>query len=97
MQEEKKPIDSHTKLDYNETTNKRGKKGVIMKKAWIDGICCEGCARDVKHVLESIYGISDVQVFCLEGYALFEGFVSHKVIEEALKEEGYSLKEIEKC
>ncbi len=65
-----------------------------MKKALIESICCEGCARDVKHILEGIYGISKVVVSCEGGYALFEGYVSAKVIEEALKEEGYHLVEI---
>lgn len=65
-----------------------------MKKAIIEGICCEGCARDVKHVLEGIYGISNVVVSYEEGYSTFEGYVSAKVIEEVLKEEGYHLVEI---
>ncbi|MBN2504017.1 MAG: heavy-metal-associated domain-containing protein [Bacilli bacterium] len=65
-----------------------------MKKAIIKGMCCEGCARDVKHVLESIYGITNVKVSCEDGTALFDGFVSKKIIEEALRKEGYQLTEI---
>jgi len=66
-----------------------------MKKAIIKGICCEGCAKDVKHVLESIYGVSQVQVFCNEGYALFSGFVSKQVVADCLSEAGYQLEDIE--
>lgn len=65
-----------------------------MKKAVINNICCAGCARDVKHVLESIYGISNVQVSVEGGYATFEGFVSTKIISDALALEGYELVEI---
>lgn len=65
-----------------------------MKKAIIKGMCCEGCARDVKKVLEGIYGISKVEVFCDEGYAIYEGFVSKKVISDILAEEGYQLVDI---
>ncbi|MDD3478219.1 MAG: heavy-metal-associated domain-containing protein [Candidatus Izemoplasmatales bacterium] len=67
-----------------------------MKKAMISNICCEGCARDVKHVLEGIYGISEVQVSVEGGYATFEGYVSEKVIKQALSEEGYQLQKMEK-
>lgn len=67
-----------------------------MKKAIISNICCEGCARDIKHVLESIYGVTDVVVSKEDGYASFEGYVSEKVISQALEEEGYHLVKIEK-
>jgi len=65
-----------------------------MKKAYIEGICCEGCARDVKHILEGIYGITDVKVSCEDGSATFDGYVSSKVIEDALNSEGYRLIEV---
>lgn len=67
-----------------------------MKKAIIKNICCEGCARDVKYILENIYGITNVYVSVDEGYATFEGYVSEKVITQALKEEGYQLEKIVK-
>jgi copper chaperone CopZ len=67
-----------------------------MKKAIIEGMCCEGCAKDVKFVLSSIYGISDVHVYLQEGYATFEGFVSKDVIASALLVEGYRLVDIVK-
>lgn len=67
-----------------------------MKKAIIENICCEGCAKDVKHVLENIYGVSSVSVSCEGGYALFDGFVSTEVIKTALADEGYHLVDIVK-
>jgi len=67
-----------------------------MKKAFIEGICCDGCARDVAHILSNIYGITDVSVDCERGFATFEGFVSKEVVAEALAQEGYRLISIEK-
>ena len=67
-----------------------------MKKAFISNICCEGCARDVKFILENIYGITNVTVSLDGGYATFEGYVSEKVISQALEEEGYHLDKIVK-
>jgi len=67
-----------------------------MKKAIISNICCEGCARDIKYVLERIYGITDVTVSKEGGFATYEGYVSEKVISQALKEEGYHLDKIVK-
>jgi len=67
-----------------------------MKKAIIEGMCCEGCAKDVKFVLSNIYGLTDVKVFLTEGYATFEGFVSKEVISNALTLEGYRLVDLVK-
>lgn len=67
-----------------------------MKKAFIDGICCDGCARDVMHILSNIYGVTNVTVDCEQGFATFDGFVSKEVISEALAQEGYRLVTIEK-
>jgi copper chaperone CopZ len=68
-----------------------------MKKAIIEGMCCEGCACDVKSVLAGIYGITNVTVSLAEGFATFDGFVSKDVIAAALAEEGYRLVGIEKA
>jgi copper chaperone CopZ len=67
-----------------------------MKKAIIQGMCCPGCAKDVKAVLSGIYGISNVQVFLEQGYALFDGYVSKEVIAATLEREGYHLVDIVK-
>jgi len=68
-----------------------------MKKAIIEGMCCPGCAKDVKNILTGIFGITNVEVSLEGGYALFEGFVSKEVIAEALAPEGYKLIRIEKA
>jgi len=67
-----------------------------MKKAIIEGICCEGCARDIVHILNGIYGISNVKVSVEDCSATYEGFVSQEVIRTALASEGYRLITIEK-
>lgn len=67
-----------------------------MKKAVIEGMCCEGCARDVKNVLAGIYGIQNVTVSLTGGYATYDGFVSKEVIAAALATEGYRLVSLEK-
>lgn len=67
-----------------------------MKRAIIEGMCCEGCARDVKTVLAGIYGITDVTVSLSGGYATYDGFVSKDIIAATLAAEGYRLVAIEK-
>jgi len=67
-----------------------------MKKAMIEGMCCAGCANDIKYILSNIYGISNVSVSFEEGYAIFDGFVSKDIIASALSDEGYRLIDIEK-
>jgi copper chaperone CopZ len=67
-----------------------------MKKAVIEGMCCEGCARDVKNVLSGIYGITNVVVNLSGGFATFDGFVSKEVVAEVLRAEGYRLVSLEK-
>ena len=68
-----------------------------MKKALIEGMCCAGCAKDIKFVLSNIYGISNVNVIFEEGYATFDGFVSKDIIASALLDEGYRLIDIVKA
>ena len=67
-----------------------------MKKAIIDNMCCEGCANEVKRIFESIYGINYVSVSLEESTVIYEGYVSQKVIEEALQGTSYNLVQIEK-
>lgn len=69
----------------------------MVKKAIINGMCCDGCTRDVKAVLSKIYGITVIEVSLAGGYALFEGFVSKDIIADALSEEGYRLIDIVKA
>ncbi|MBN2541117.1 MAG: heavy-metal-associated domain-containing protein [Bacilli bacterium] len=67
-----------------------------MKKAIVEGMCCNGCAEEVKHIFQNIYGISNVSVDREEDAVTYEGFVSKRVIEEALHDTSYTLKSIQK-
>jgi len=67
-----------------------------MKKAIIEGMCCNGCAEEAKHIFTNIYGISNVSVSLDDESITYEGFVSKRVIEDALKGTSYTLVSIEK-
>jgi len=67
-----------------------------MKKAIIDGMCCEGCANEVKHIFENIYGIKNVEISEDRTYVIYEGFVSKRIVQEALINTNYKLVNIEK-
>jgi copper chaperone CopZ len=67
-----------------------------MKKAIIDGMCCKGCANEVKHIFENIYGVKNVEISEDRSYVTFEGYVSKRVIQEALNNTNYKLVNIEK-
>ncbi len=67
-----------------------------MKKAFIEGICCKGCAKEVQHIFENIYGVSNVVVEVDDGYVQFDGHVSERVIVQALEGTDYVLTKIEK-
>jgi copper chaperone CopZ len=59
-------------------------------------MCCEGCANEVKHIFENIYGISHVEVSVDDSSVTYEGYVSKRIIEEALRGTNYKLVKIEK-
>ncbi|MBN2877822.1 MAG: heavy-metal-associated domain-containing protein [Bacilli bacterium] len=67
-----------------------------MKRAIIEGMCCKGCAEEVKHIFQNIYGVSNVSVSLDKESVSYEGFVSKRVIEEALQGTNYKLIAIEK-
>ncbi|MCK4551910.1 MAG: cation transporter [Tenericutes bacterium] len=67
-----------------------------MKKAYLENICCEGCANEVKHIFENIYGVTDVSVSVDNSSVTYKGYVSKGVIEEALLGTSYKLVRIEK-
>ncbi|HPJ23866.1 MAG TPA: heavy-metal-associated domain-containing protein [Bacillota bacterium] len=67
-----------------------------MKRAIVEGMCCTGCAEEVKHIFENIYGVSNVKVSIDTESVTYEGFVSKRVIDDALQGTGYTLKGIEK-
>lgn len=67
-----------------------------MKRAKIEGMCCEGCAQEVKNIFENIYGISNVSVSIDKSSVSYDGYVSKRIIEDALEGTNYKLTEIEK-
>ncbi len=67
-----------------------------MKKAVIENMCCEGCAEEVRHIFEDIYGIVNVKVSVDDSSVTYEGYVSKRVIEGALRGTNYKLVTIEK-
>ncbi len=67
-----------------------------MKKAYVEGIHCKGCAKEIQRIFENIYGVSDVSVSVEEGYVMFNGYVSENVILDALADTNYELTKIEK-
>lgn len=67
-----------------------------MKKAVIENMCCEGCAEEVRHIFEDIYGVFDVRVSVDDSSVTYDGYVSKRVIEEALQGTNYKLVTIEK-
>jgi|AntAceMinimDraft_18_1070375.scaffolds.fasta_scaffold04928_3 copper chaperone CopZ len=67
-----------------------------MKKAIIDGMCCKGCANEVKHIFENIYGVNNVEISEDRTYVIYEGFVSKRIVQEALINTNYKLVNIEK-
>jgi len=67
-----------------------------MKKAFIEGMCCKGCANQVKHIFKNLYGITNVEISADLKYVTFEGYVSKRIIAEALNKTTYKLIRIEK-
>jgi len=67
-----------------------------MKRAFLEGMCCAGCAEEVKHIFTNIYGVSNVKVSLDNNSVTYEGFISKRVIEDALKGTSYTLQSIEK-
>lgn len=67
-----------------------------MKIAVIENMCCEGCAEEVKHIFENIYGIIDVSVSVDDSSVTYDGYVSKRVIEDALQGTNYKLVTIKK-
>lgn len=67
-----------------------------MKKAIVENICCEGCAEQVKHIFENIYGITEVKVSVDDSSVTYKGYVSKRIIEVALQGTNYKLVRIEK-
>ncbi len=67
-----------------------------MKRAYIDEIHCKGCANELIKIFESIYGLSNVSVSVENDYVSYDGYVSERVIREALENTKFKLVRIEK-
>jgi len=56
-----------------------------MKKILIKGICCRGCEKQLEGIFEQIYGIKNVQVSQQDCSVSYDGYVSKRIIEQALR------------
>ncbi|MFA7076003.1 MAG: heavy-metal-associated domain-containing protein [Candidatus Izemoplasmatales bacterium] len=65
-----------------------------MKTIFIKGICCKGCAKELEGIFKKIYGISDVKVSVENCTVTYEGYVSKRVIQEALEGTKYEIENI---
>lgn len=62
-----------------------------MKKVIIKGICCKGCAKDLENIFKKIYGIKNVKVSYKNCTITYDGYVSDRVITEALENTDYEI------
>lgn len=65
-----------------------------MKIAYIKGICCKGCAKELEGIFNNIYGISNVKVSVDDCAVSYDGYVSERVILEALQGTKYEIEKI---
>jgi len=65
-----------------------------MKTVYIKGICCKGCAKELEGIFKNIYGVSKVEVSADDCTVKYEGYVSKKVILEALEGTKYEIDKI---
>jgi copper chaperone CopZ len=65
-----------------------------MKKVLIKGICCKGCAKELEGIFSNIYGVSNVNVSVDDCNVTFDGYVSDRIILEALEETDYEVEDI---
>jgi copper chaperone CopZ len=56
-----------------------------MKKIFIKGICCRGCKKQLESIFNQIYGIKNVIVSQEDCSVSYDGYVSKRIIEQALK------------
>ena len=62
-----------------------------MKKIIMKGICCKGCVKDLENIFNQIYGIENVKVSYEDCSVTYEGYVSKRVISQALENTGYEI------
>jgi copper chaperone CopZ len=56
-----------------------------MRKIIIKGICCRGCKKQLESIFNQIYGIKNVIVSQEDCSVSYDGYVSKRIIEQALK------------
>ncbi len=66
-----------------------------MKTVHIKGICCKGCAKELENIFSNIYGVSNVEVSVDTCTVTYEGYVSNRVIIEALENTDYEVEKID--
>ncbi len=62
-----------------------------MKKLIIAGICCRGCKKQLETIFNNVYGIKNVVVSQEDCSVTYDGYVSKRVIEQALKGTDYKI------
>ncbi|MFW5888898.1 MAG: cation transporter [Bacillota bacterium] len=62
-----------------------------MKKVLLKGICCKGCKKQLESIFNNIYGVKNVTVSQEDCSVEFDGYVSKRVIEQALKETDFEI------
>jgi copper chaperone CopZ len=62
-----------------------------MKKLYIKGICCKGCERELTKIFVNIYGVKNVKVSQDDCTVSYDGYVSERVIRQALKDTDYEI------
>ena len=73
-------------------------KGKIKKVIHVEGMTCQHCVSHVKSALESIKGVSNVNVNLDSNTAVIKSSteISDSNIEKVVKDAGYEVKSIEK-
>jgi copper chaperone CopZ len=62
-----------------------------MKKILIKGICCKGCKKQLENIFSNIYGVKNVSFSMDDCSVSYEGYVSKRVIEQALKDTDFEI------
>lgn len=67
----------------------------MKKKLLIEGMSCNHCVAHVKEALESVEGVSSVEVSLEDNCAIVESTAADEILKEAVEEEGYDVVGIE--
>ncbi|MDS0525097.1 cation transporter [Clostridium sp. SHJSY1] len=67
----------------------------MKKKLLIEGMSCGHCVAHVREALESVEGVSSIEVSLEDNCAIVETTVADEVLKEVIEEEGYDVVGIE--